>query len=133
MITDVLRDFFLSRPAITAEFDPDNIQKWPIALDVKDYSILAFREANNSQQTLTDGMPGLDQHSISLVVVSKSPENTLVAAKALENDLVGFVGPISASPEVYCVGIQKVGYSDEYEPDTAAHVGVLSLLFYTRG
>jgi len=133
MITDILRDFFLSRSAITDKFDPDNIQKWPIALDIKDYSILAFRETNNTEQTLSDGMPGLDQHSISLIIVSKSPENTLEAAKAVENDLVGYVGSLSASPSVYCVGIQKVGYSDEYEPDTAAHVGVLSLLFFTRG
>ena len=130
MITDVLRGFLIGRPAITALVSPDNIIKRPIDVETVNYAILAFRETGNTEQYLLNDEPGLNIHSITIVCVNKSPEQTLKIAKAVENDLIGFKGDING---IYCVGIQKVGYSDEYEPDTHAHVGVLSLQFFTRG
>lgn len=130
MLSDQMRDFILSRPDIMDEVDGDNVQLWPISVDVIDYSILAFRQTGNDQQVLLNGGTGLNTETMSFICIGKSPENALALAKAVELDLVGYVGYIGS---VYCVGVQKIGLSDEYDQETGAQVAVLNLNFYTRG
>lgn len=133
MITSELRAFLLTRSFVGAgagQVTAKNVVLAPADLTNIDFSIMTFEQEEAPREPGLDGQPiDLVQAIIRYQCAGKSPENAIVLANSVIDDLAGYRGVIGSR---YCVLSTIETASDGADPDTGAHVALINHTIWHR-
>lgn len=130
MITDELYTFLCGRAAITALVGVNSIQLAPADLTVTGFPLLTFATSNEDREQLLNGAGSLVREEVIFQCAAKSPADAKALAKAVRDNLNGFVGLVGT---IYVVLWYTSGQSDGFDENSGANFVNLNMTIWHRG